>query len=56
MKTRTEIVTLGALACVLGLVVVAFGAGNEPIVTNGGAKPYAYAGHTICPEDWMLIK
>ena len=41
MKTRTDIGSLGALVCVLGLAVAAFGAGNEPIVTNGGYEASA---------------
>ena len=41
MKTRTDIVSLGALVCVLGLAMAAFGAGNEPIVTNGGYEASA---------------
>ena len=42
METRTDIVSLGALACALGLAVAAFGAGaNEPIVTNGGYEASA---------------
>ena len=38
---KTDIRLFGALACVLGLTVGAFGAGTEPIVTNGGYEANA---------------